>query len=412
MSSCAPETAETAETPEAAGIAQAVDHEARSESAPARDRHPVVTALALSAGTAALVGAEFIPAGVLPGMAADLGVTEGRAGLTVAATALAGALTAPTIASLLPRADRRSVLLSLLVLAILSNLVVASAPSLGIVLAARVLLGIAIAGFWSFALSVGVHVTGRAALVSTTVALGTSTATIIGVPVSSVLGDIIGWRAVFLLISALTLVAGGVLWRLLPPVPAQPGAGLAMMRRVLGNRRLVIGVVVIFAAAFANFTAYPYIRVAIEAIDASVVSVLLLAWGLGGLVGNLAGGALSRWLRWAAAVGPAVLAVSLAFMASTEQTTVLALAVVLWGIGFNMVPVTTQLWVSAIEPSRVESAVALQVTAFQVAIMSGAVVGGLLVDHQGPAAAMLLGACVGALAAVGFASIAVRPRAA
>jgi predicted MFS family arabinose efflux permease len=370
----------------------------------------VVTALALSAGTAALVGAEFIPAGVLPSMASDLGVTEGRAGLTVAATALAGAITAPTIAAVLPRTDRRTVLLTLLGLAILSNLIVAFAPSLVLVLAARVLLGIAIAGFWSFALSVGVQVTGRAALVSTTVALGTSTATIIGVPLSSVLGDVIGWRAVFVVISALTLAAGVVLWRLLPAVPAQHGAGLAMMRAVLTNPRLVIGVGVVSVAAFANFTAYPYIRVAIEAIEPSLVAVLLLAWGLGGLLGNVAGGYFSRWLRWAAAAGPALLAVALAALATTDQTVVLAAAVVLWGIGFSMVPVTTQLWVSAIEPRRVESAVALQVTAFQVAIMIGAVVGGALVDSRGPDAAMALGACAAVLAAIGFAAIRVQAR--
>ncbi|MFC7375592.1 MFS transporter [Brachybacterium sp. GCM10030268] len=377
---------------------------------PARAHHPVVTALALSAGTAALVGAEFIPAGVLPGMAVDLSVTEGRAGLTVAATALAGALTAPTIASILPRTDRRTVLLSLLGLAILSNLVVALAPSLAVVLIARVLLGAAIAGFWSFALSVGVQVTGRAALVSTTVALGTSTATIIGIPVASVLGDIIGWRAVFLVMSALTLVAAAVLWRLLPAVPAQPGAGLAMMREALGNRRLVVGVAVIAVAAFANFTAYPYIRVAIEAVDASAVAALLLIWGLGGVLGNLAGGYLSRWMRWAATAGPAILAVALFGMATTEQTGVLVVVVIAWGLGFNMVPVTTQLWVSAVEPRRVESAISLQVTAFQVAIMAGSAVGGVLVDHQGPAAAMALGAVVSAVAAIGFASIKVRPR--
>ncbi|MGO2361611.1 MAG: MFS transporter [Brachybacterium tyrofermentans] len=334
-------------------------------------------ALALSAGTAALVSAEFLPAGVLPGMARDLGVTEGRAGLTLAATALAGAVTAPTIASVLPRADRRTVLLVLLLLlAVISNIVVAISPSFGIVLVSRLLLGVAISGFWSFALSVGVQVTGRPALVSTTVAVGTSMATVIGVPVSSVLGDIIGWRAVFGAAAVLTLMAGAVLWRLLPPVPAQQGAGLAMMRAVLGNRRLVAGVVVIFVAAFANFVAYPYIRVAIEAIDASMVAVLLLGWGLGGLAGNLAAGYLSRWLRWAATAGPAILAIALAALAGTQGSALLAIAVVMWGFGFSMVPVTTQLWVSAIEPRRVESAVGLQVTAFQIAIMSGSVVEG------------------------------------
>ncbi|MGO2023322.1 MAG: MFS transporter, partial [Brachybacterium tyrofermentans] len=357
-----------------------------------------------------LVSAEFLPAGVLPGMARDLGVTEGRAGLTLAATALAGAVTAPTIASVLPRADRRTVLLVLLMLAVISNIVVAISPSFGIVLASRLLLGVAISGFWSFALSVGVQVTGRPALVSTTVAVGTSMATVIGVPVSSVLGDIIGWRAVFGAGAVLTLLAGAVLWRLLPPVPAQQGAGLAMMRAVLGNRRLATGIVVIFVAAFANFVAYPYIRVAIEAVDASMVAVLLLGWGLGGLVGNLAAGYLSRCLRWAATAGPAILAIALAALAGTEGSVLLAVAVVMWGFGFSMVPVTTQLWVSAIEPRRVESAVGLQVTAFQIAIMSGSVVGGVLVDQQGPPAAMLMGAVAAVLATIGFASLRIIPR--
>jgi len=376
-----------------------------------RVHHPVVTALALSAGTASLVGSEFIPAGVLPGMAADLGVTEGRAGLAVAATALAGAITAPTIAAVLPRADRRTVMLGLLALAVVSNLVVSIAPSLAVVLAARVLLGAALAGFWSFAFGVGVHVTGRPALVSTTVALGTSTATIIGVPVSSVLGDLIGWRAVFVLVSVVTLAAGVLLWRLLPPVPAAPGAGFAMMRATLTNRRLIAGVLVVGLAAFANFTAYPYIRVAIEAVDVSVVAVLLLAWGLGGLLGNVAGGWASRRLRWAAAAGPAILMLALIGMATTDQVPVLAVAVIAWGLGFNMVPVVSQLWVATVEPRRVESAIALQVTAFQIAIMLGAIVGGLIVDQRGPAATMALGAVFAGLAAIGYASIRVRPRA-
>ncbi len=94
----------------------------------------------------------------------------------------------------------------------------------------------------------------------------------------------------------------------------------------------------------------------------------------------------------------------------TEQTAVLALAVIAWGVSFNMVPVLTQLWVATAEPTRVESAVALQVTAFQIAIMIGAVVGGAIVDARGPDTAMLLGAGSALVAVVGFAAIRVRPR--
>jgi predicted MFS family arabinose efflux permease len=373
-------------------------------------RQALITALALSTGTAALVGSEFVPAGVLPQMASDLGVTEGRAGLAVAATALAGAFTAPTIATLLPRAERRAVLLGLLALAILSNLVVMLAPGLPLVLCARVLLGIAIAGYWSLTFSVGVRATGRPALISTALALGTSAATIVGVPLASVLGDLVGWRAVFAIIAALSVLSALVLRAVLPRVPALPGAGFAMMKQVLRNRLLVTGIVGVGLAALANFTAYPYIRLAIAHVAPASVALILLAWGLGGLVGNLAGGWLSRWLRWAAAAAPAILAGALLLVASSDHALLLVLGTVAWGIGFNMVPVTTQLWVTAVEPHRAEAAISLQVTAFQTAITVGAVLGGALVDGEGYPAALRLGAVAAALAALVFAVLPVRPR--
>lgn len=378
---------------------------------PAGARSARLTALAVAGGTGVLVSAEFVPAGVLPLLAHDLHVTEGRAGLAVAATALAGAITAPTISSVLPRADRRRVLLGLLALALVSNVLVAVAPNLPILLAARVVLGIAIAGYWSFTFGVGVAITGRPALISTAMSLGTSLATIVGVPVASVLGDSIGWRGVFVILIGATAVAGVALARLLPPVPAHPAAGTAMMRQALGNRRLLAGVAMIALAAFANFAAYPYIRVALHAVTPSLVALLLLAWGIGGLIGNLLGGWLSTRLRLGVAAAPAILAVGLALMAVHASTALVALAVVAWGVGFNMVPVTTQLWVSRVEPRRVEAAVSLQVTAFQTAITIGAVVGGVVVDQRGVWSAMAAGAAAAVLAAVGFAVLRLVPRA-
>ena len=82
--------------------------------APSSDIPTWTPVVALSFGIAMVVLSEFLPAGVLPGLAADVGVSEGTAGLAVAATAIAGAFTAPSIAVLLPRADRRTVLVALL----------------------------------------------------------------------------------------------------------------------------------------------------------------------------------------------------------------------------------------------------------------------------------------------------------
>lgn len=358
---------------------------------------------ALSFGIATLVGSEFLPASVLPTMAADLGVSEGLAGLAVAATAVAGAATAPTLPALLPRTDRKTVLVGLLVAATLANLTVAVAPSFTVLLVGRLLLGVAIAGFWTFAFGAGTSARpGMDHVVSTGLAAGVSVATVIGVPVASLVGDAIGWRAVFLaaaVISALSLVA---LATMLPSVPAQPGAGMTMLRGALANRHLMGGIACVALVAFGNFAAYPYIRVVIDDRAPGGTSWLLAAWGLGGLVGNLAAGALSGRLRLAVAGAPVLLGGGLVLVAVAPGAPLFAVGVVVWGLAFNMVPVATQLWVTRVDPEHAESAMVLQVTAFQVAITLGAAVGGAIVDAHPVQSVLLVGVAFTVASGVGF----------
>lgn len=362
--------------------------------------------MALTLGIATLVGSEFLPASVLPAMASDIGVSEGTAGLAVAATAVAGALTAPTIGVVLPRTDRRTVLVWLLALAVVSNVVVALTPDFPLLLVGRLVLGAAIAGFWSFALGAGIRaMPGRDHVVSTSLALGVSAATIIGVPLSSVLGDAVGWRPVFWAAAGLSVLALVAVVATLPPVPAQPGAGLGMLRRVVAGRRLMAGVGCIALVAFGNFAAYPFIRLAIERVTDGGTVWLLLGWGVGGLAGNLAAGLLAARLRLAVVAAPALLGASLLVLVATTNPVAATAGIVVWGFGFNMVPVATQLWVTRAEPRSVESALSLQVAAFQVAITAGSAVGGAVVDNSGVRAAMLLGALVALAGSAGFASL-------
>lgn len=359
--------------------------------------------LALAAGIATLVSSEFLPAAVLPEMAADLGVSEGTAGLAVAATAIAGALTAPTIAVILPRTDRRTVLIGLLVAAVVANLAVAIAPGFVVLLVGRLVLGIAIAGYWSFAFGAGTHaVPGRDHVVSTSIALGVTVATIAGVPLASLIGDEVGWRAVFGGAAALSTVSAVGLAVALPPVPAHPSAGFTMLRQALANRWLMAGIGCVVLVAFGNFAAYPYIRLAIQEVDPDAAVWLLAVWGIGGLVGNLTAGRFAHRLRVVAAAAPLALAAGLLLTAGASTLAMLTVAVALWGVGFNMVPVATQLWVTRVEPVRAESALGLQVTAFQVAITLGSASGGALLDAYDVTAPLVLGAAAAAAAGVGF----------
>lgn len=363
-----------------------------------------VPLLALDLGICMLVASEFLPASVLPGMAADLGVSEGTAGLAVAATAVAGAVTAPSIAVALPRADRRVVLLGLLLAATIADLAVALAPGFAVVLVGRLLLGVAIAGYWSFAFGAGVRaLPGRERLVSTSLSIGVSVATIIAVPLASIGADTAGWRAVFGVAAALTAVSLVLLAIVFPPVPAHPAAGLAMMRSALRNPKLIAGLILIVLAALGNFVAYPYIRLAIMRVAPDGSAWLLLTWGLGGLLGNLAAGALATRLTVASAAAPMLLSASLAVTAYAVGVPMLAVGIVVWGIAFSMMPVTTQLWVARAEREHTESAMGLQVTAFQVAITVGSAAGGVLVDGHGVTAALMSGAVVAVLSGIGFA---------
>jgi DHA1 family purine ribonucleoside efflux pump-like MFS transporter len=130
---------------------------------------------------------------------------------------------------------------------------------------------------------------------------------------------------------------------------------------------------------------------------------MLLAWGLGGLVGNVVAGTLASRLRLATAAGPLLLAAALAVTAWAAGLPMLAAGVILWGLAFNMMPVATQLWVARTEREHTESAMGLQVTAYQVAIMVGAAIGGAFVDRQGVAATLLLGAVCAAISGAAFA---------
>lgn len=168
-----------------------------------------------------LVSAEFLPNGVLTEMAASLDVTPGQAGQTVTVTALVGLLVAPTVGILFPRLDRRSLLVWMALAAAVSNLVVAIAPTLPLVLAARFLLGAAISAFWSMSITVASHIAGperlgRAVMFTSA---GTSLATVAGLPLGVMLAEATDWRTVFAVAGILSALLALALRLLLPRCP-------------------------------------------------------------------------------------------------------------------------------------------------------------------------------------------------
>lgn len=101
-----------------------------------------------------LVASEFLPASLLTPIAAELGISTGMAGQLVTATAVAGMIAGPALVAVLPPVDRRWVMVGLTGLSVVSNVMVAVVPSLGLMLVGRALLGVALSGFWALSLAV------------------------------------------------------------------------------------------------------------------------------------------------------------------------------------------------------------------------------------------------------------------
>jgi predicted MFS family arabinose efflux permease len=345
---------------------------------------------AMTLGVFGLVTAEFLPASLLTPMAADLRFTEGTAGQAVTATAVIGMMTSLVISAATSRIDRRVVLLAFSVLLIASNLLVAFAVDLPLLLLGRVLLGIAIGGFWTMSAAVTMRLVPEAHVprALSMIFSGVSAATVLAAPVGSFLGDIIGWRSVFVIVAvlgAVTLIVqfvslprmaptGLTRRRTLIDVVARPGVAVGMIAAML-----------IFSGHFAFFT---YIRPFLETVTGvgiNTVSAILLGFGTANFVGTLlAGVLLERSLRLTLTLMPLLMGIlGPGLVTLGSQTIPVSVMVGLWGAAFGAVPVAWSTWLTRTVPDQAESAGGLLVAAIQLAIAIGAAAGGGIFDLSG-----------------------------
>ena len=359
----------------------------------------------LGLGVFALVTAEFLPASLLTAMANDLGVTDGAAGQAVTATALVAAVAAPVIPLATHRLDRKRVLLALTALLLLSNVLAVASASLPVLLVARVLLGVALGGFWAMGAALAMRLVPEAlfARAMSVVLTGVSLATVCAAPIGAWMGELWGWRSAFAAAGVLSALTFAAQLTALPPLPPRDRPNVRILLGLLGRPGVRVALLAVLLVISGHFAGFTYIRPLMEKVthaDVQTVSMVLLGYGVGGFFGNFAGGWIAgRSERWSIVAGGSLIAVlALALLAAADSAALTAVAVTLWGFAFGAFPVGFQTWIVRAAPDQAEGAGGLLVAAFQVAIASGAIGGGLLVDRVGPlgapafmAAAMVLG---------------------
>lgn len=359
----------------------------------------------MALGVFGLVTAEFLPASLLTPMAASLGVTEGVTGQAVTVTAIFALLTSFFSASATRKRDRRGVMLVFSLMLIVSNLLVAFAPNLTFILVGRVLLGIALGGFWTLAAATTMRLVPEAMIprALSIVFSGVSVATIVAAPMGSYFGHLIGWRNVF--IAASFIGVAGLLWQIIalpkmPPRLSGNGSSLFSLMRRPGMQTALLAIILVFSGHFAFFT---YLRPFLESVTGVGVnglSAILLGFGVANFAGTLiAGVLLERNLHRTLIAMPlamGILGVGLVAMGSAPLID--AVLVALWGMAFGAVPVGWSTWLTRTMPDEAESGGGLLVASIQLAITIGAAAGGVIFNVTG-AKGVFMGSAVALLIA-------------
>ncbi|MEU2545962.1 MFS transporter [Streptomyces roseolus] len=351
--------------------------------------------LPLALATFAVGTDGYVIAGLLPSIAADLGVSTPAAGQLVTVFALTLALSAPVTGALTGGLDRRTALLVALGVFVAGNAVTALGTTYGVVMAARVVTAVGASAITAAASSTAAALVpperrGRALAF---VLGGLTLATALGLPLGTLVGGA-GWQTTLWAVAGVGLLAALGIAVALPRVEL-PAASLADRMRPLRQGRVLGLLAVTSLALLGTYTLYTYIAPTLR--DATGGSehrttLVLLVLGFGTLAGNVAAGRLvdrhspARVLTGALIV--AALALALTPLAVRALPPTLAWGAA-WGVAVGLVVVPQQHRLVALGPAGAPVLLGLNSSALYVGIALGGGLGGLAQDRFGLAPAEL-----------------------
>ncbi len=371
---------------------------------------PLAPLLALAMAAFITILTETLPAGLLPQMAHSMAVSEAWIGQTVTVYALGSLLAAIPLTAATQGIRRRPLLLAAILGFFAANTVTAFSTSYPLTMTARLLAGVSAGLLWALlagyaARMVPAHQKGRAIAIAM---VGTPLALSLGVPAGTLLGAVVGWRACFAIMSLLALLL--MVWVRLQ-VPDFAGQAQSQ-RRPLGHTFMLPGIrsvlFAVLAFVLAHNILYTYIApfLAIAGL-AQRTDLVLLVFGIASLAGIWFTGVLiDRYLRPLTLASTLLFAfAALALGVAGDKPAIVYAAVALWGLAFGGAATLFQTALAKTAGDAADVAQSMLVTAWNVAIAGGGIIGGILLERFGtgafsPALLILLAA---ALAVVGAA---------
>ncbi|UPK43824.1 MFS transporter [Paenibacillus pabuli] len=351
--------------------------------------------LALAISAFAIGTTEFISVGLLPLIADDLGISVTTAGLTVTLYALGVTFGAPILTSLTSTVSRKTLLLAIMVVFIAGNTMAALSSGITMLLIARIVSALAHGVFMSIGSTIAADLVpaNRRASAIAIMFSGLTIATVTGVPLGTLIGQNLGWRAAFILIVVVGVVAfiGNML---LVPSTLQRGTRTAFreqLKLVTGGRLLLAFAItaVGYGGTFVVFTYLSPLLHDISGYSEQTVAGILLLYGIAIAIGNIIGGkAANRNPLRALFYMFIIQTVVLGILYFTVPFKLAALLTIL-GMGllaFMNVPGLQMYVVTLAEryaPQAKDVASAFNIAAFNAGIAIGAYLGGVITDSIG-----------------------------
>jgi multidrug resistance protein len=351
---------------------------------------------ALAVATFAIGTTEFVIVGLIPGMAADLGVSVPVAGLLVSLYALSITIGTPIFSALTGRFPRRGLIIALMAIFTASNLAAALAPNYAALLASRIIMGVAHGVFFGVGAAVATSLVPKSKSGSAVAVMmgGLTVAMVVGVPVGSWIGQMFTWRVPFFVVTALgTIALLGLIWQLPRNIEQPAPASFWSQIGLLANKRLALMYLltsISFGGTFVVFTFLAPILTDITGVAESTVGIALLLFGGATVVGNFAGGRLTDAIGTRRSMTVLLVGLIVSFglipMAIHNATAILAVIAV-WGVFAFAIPPVMQAGVvtvaEEVAPGAIGTASGMNIAAFNLGISSGSFIGGRLLEGPG-----------------------------
>lgn len=366
-----------------------------------------LSVLAVAVSAFAFVTAEFLPVGLLPQIAHDLGVKPGVAGLMVTMPGVMAAIFAPTLIVSAGRMDRRYVFLLLTMVLLVSNIVCAVAVTFPMVLVGRALLGAALGGFWTLATAAAPRLVQAkdAAKATAAILTGVTCATVIGVPLGTFIASFASWRMSFAATAGLVAVALIAQAFLVPSLPSASALRLADFKTLLERPHTRWSMLMVALVFGAHFSTYTYIAPLLEQdFSLSAITLLLFGFGLVGFFSNaILSVVISGHLKKSVAVMTLLLLGAISSMFLIDHSRIgETVGMLVWGVAFGALPLCFSVWIQRGTADLPEAGSAMFVSIIQVAIAAGSAVGGAIVDRASVDADFAMGC---GLAVLGLATL-------